>query len=290
MEIEVSDIALPFNWILKQRYKIDEIYYWGHTSILYMCQDFETKELVVVKEFCPYFFANRDMDGHSVICKGHSYEKSFEQAYKAFEQECEIVKKLQNLKQKAANNVLKYLDSFEENNTKYLVTEYIDGDSLDDLVEQEINFSVRNCMKALITTVRSLHKIGIYHRDIKPANIIVHADGSLVLIDFGSACYKNDKSNELAFVSRGYSAPELYRNQESYSEADVYSIGALFYFLLTGRQPTGADDREKGEELINVTKLVTIPSHLGHIIMKALHMNRKKRLKSLWLMERLLDN
>jgi serine/threonine protein kinase len=290
MEIDVSDIALPYSWILKQRYKIDEIYYWGHTSILYMCHDSETKELVVVKEFCPYFFANRDMDGHTVICKGNSYEKSFEQAYKAFEQECEIVKKLQQLNHKAANNVLKYLDSFEENNTKYLVTEYIDGDSLDDLVEQEINFSVRNCMKALITTVRALHKMGIYHRDIKPANIIVHADGSLVLIDFGSACYKYIKSNELAFVSRGYSAPELYRNQESYAEADVYSIGALFYFLFTGRQPTGADDREKGEELIDVTKLVNIPSYMGHIIMKALHMNRKKRLKSLWLMERLLDN
>jgi serine/threonine protein kinase len=290
MEIDVSDIALPFGWVLNRRYKIDEIYYWGHTSILYMCQDFETKELVVVKEFCPYFFANRDLDGHTVICKGNRYEKSFEQTYQAFEQECEIVKQLQKLKKKLTDHVLKYLDSFEENNTRYLVTEYIDGNSLDDMVAQEVNFSVRNCMKALIKTVRAIHKMGIYHRDIKPANIIVHADGSLVLVDFGSACYKNKQNNELAFVSRGYSAPELYSNQESYSEADVYSIGALFYFILTGRQPTGADDREKGEELIDVSKLVTIPSHLGRFIMKALNMDRKKRLKSLWIMERLLDD
>ena len=73
MEIDVYDIALENGSKLKDRYLIEQVYYWGHTSILYLATDTLTKERVAVKEFCPYFYANRDMDGKTVICKGKRY-------------------------------------------------------------------------------------------------------------------------------------------------------------------------------------------------------------------------
>ncbi|MBQ2802085.1 MAG: serine/threonine protein kinase [Lachnospiraceae bacterium] len=289
MEIDVYDIALENGSKLKDRYLIEQVYYWGHTSILYLATDTLTKERVAVKEFCPYFYANRDMDGKTVICKGKRYERAYKNAYRAFMQECEIVKKLQDLKETREGYILRYQDDFQENETIYLVTEFIEGTSLDEVVENEMDFPFRECVSRLIKLVRAIHKIGIYHRDIKPANIIFRKSGSIVLIDFGSACYKEKQNTELVFVSRGYSAPELYSRMPSGEETDVYSIGALLYYLLSRRQMPGADERMKQEEMEPLEDLVEVPKSISYMINKAVTLEPEKRLKSLWLLEKLME-
>lgn len=289
MEIDVYDIALENGSRLKDRYLIEQVYYWGHTSILYLATDTHTNERVAVKEFCPYFYANRDMDGKTVICKGKRFERAYHSAYQAFLQECEIVKKLLELKETREGYILRYQDDFLENETIYLVTEFIEGDSLDEVVDREMDFPFRECMTKLIQLVRAIHKIGIYHRDIKPANIIFRKSGSIVLIDFGSACYKENQNTELIFVSRGYSAPELYTRMPSREETDIYSIGALLYYLLSGRQMPGADQRMQQEEMEDLESIVEIPKSMSYMIEKAVVLEPEKRLKSLWLLEKLIE-
>lgn len=289
MEIDVYDIALKNGTKLKERYVIEQVYYWGHTSILYLATDTHTKEKVAVKEFCPYFYANRDMDGKTVICKGKRYERAYKSAYEAFLQECEIVKKLLDLKETKEGYILQYQNDFLENETAYLVTEFIEGTSLDEVVEQEMDFPFKESMRKLIKIVRSIHKMGIYHRDIKPANIIFRKSGSIVLIDFGSACYKEKQNTELIFVSRGYSAPELYTRMPSGEETDIYSIGALLYYLLSGRQMPGADERMKKEEMEPLEEFVQVPKAMSYMITKAVTIEKEKRLKSLWLLEKFME-
>lgn len=288
MEMDVYDIALQNGSKLNNRYLIHQVYYWGHAGILYTATDCNTQETVAVKEFCPYFYANRDMDGKTVICKGKRYEKTFDSAYKAFEQECEIVKKLLELKETKEGRILKYKDDFLENNTIYLVTEFIQGISLDEMIDREINFPLKESMHTLIKTVRAIHKKGIFHRDIKPSNIIFREDGGIVLIDFGSACYKKNQDLQVSFVSRGFSAPELYTREISSAVTDTYSIGALLYYLLTGVQMTAADDRIRGEKVQPMEELVEVSAMMRFIVSRAVQLEKRKRWKSLWLLEKLL--
>lgn len=289
MSVEVSDIALPENTILKNKYRIDEVHYLGHIGIVYFGIDLDEHAEVVIKEFMPYKIANRDLNGRDVVCRSAGCRKQFAQAREAFEQECEYVHKLCKIKKPYSGCVIKYLDSFAENETSYLITEKIHGKSLQDYLENGTDFSVRKTMNMLVDIVRQVHKKGIIHCDIKPSNIVVQKDGRIVLIDFGSACYKKKKGDEMLFASRGYSAPELYQGGKIDKKTDIYSIGAILYYMLTDCQIPAPDDYDENEEIPSISELISIPPLLEMVIMKSIQRNRSKRLSSLILMKIVLN-
>lgn len=288
MSIEVSDIALKQNTILRDRYQIKEAYYLGQIGIVYFAMDLELNKEVAVKEFMPYTIANRDMDGKSIVCKSRACESSFRKAKENFNLECEYVKKLKTLKKPYEGCVVHYLDSFMENNTQYLITEKIQGKSLQDYIESGEVFSVRKTMQMLVSIVRQIHKKGIIHCDIKPSNLLLREDGKLVLIDFGSACYKNNISRDMIFVSRGYSAPELYRGEKIDKRTDIYSIGAVLYYMLTDSQLPEPDDYDEAEELPRISEYIEISECLEKVILKMLNRNTKKRLDNLLILQFIL--
>lgn len=289
MGIEVSDIALEPQNILHQRYQIQEVHYLGKTAIVYFGLDsFENKE-IVIKEFMPYNLANRDMDGKTVVCRSGAYKEQFCKLKEAFLAECECIARLKKLKKPYEGCVLKYLDSFSENGTQYLITEKIQGKSLQDYIENGEDFSVRLTMQHLVAIVRQIHKRGIIHCDIKPSNIILKEDGQVVLIDFGSANYQKHKKNDMIFVSRGYSAPELYHNGEIDYRADIYSLGAVLYYMLTDSQLPEPDDYDEQEKIPPISDFIEIPSLLEKVILSALNRNKKKRLKSILLLQIMLQ-
>lgn len=276
----VEDIALKTEQILHERYVLEEVYYVGHTSIVYLCMDRHTDKIVVVKEYCPHRLANRDMDGRSVICRNEC-RKQYGQAYAVFQKEIEIVKKLQGLKKPYCNCVIQYVDSFMENETLYLVTELVEGKSLEEYISEGKNYSIRECMLSLVKIVEQIHKMGILHRDIKPANIIVQPDGRITLIDFGSACYSRESGSQLQFVSRGYSAPELYNGEVSTKQTDIYSIGALLYYILTDYQLPPVNELEEGDAIPSISEFRSVPLKLEKAVMKAIEPDRSKRAKNL---------
>jgi serine/threonine protein kinase len=293
MNIEVSDIALPMQTVLADKYRIEEVHYLGHTGIVYFGVNIRDSLKVVIKEFIPYLIANRDMDGKSVVCKGIGCQKQFARAREAFDRECEYVQKLKNLSTPYAGCVVTYLDSFEENDTRYLVTEKIEGKSLQDYLESGNDFSMRATVNMLIDIVQQVHKKGIIHCDIKPSNIVLREDGRVVLIDFGSACCKAKKkqnpNRDLMFASRGYSAPELYRGVGIDEKADIYSIGAVLYHMLTDYQLPAPDDYEEKEEIPQISEFIDIPKVHEKVIMKMINRNKKKRPSSLFLLKAILN-
>lgn len=288
-DMDVSDIALPSGTVLHGKYQINTIYYWGHTGIVYLSTDQDSGRTVVIKEYCPYYLANRDMDGKTVICKGKSFEKKYLQAFEAFAKECMIVQKMSDLNRPYAGCTLQYIDYFEENSTIYLVTELVEGKSLEEYILQGEEFSVRNVCLSLVKIVRQVHKRGIIHRDIKPSNIILSKEGKVVLIDYGSACYIGESNADVVFVSRGFSAPELYRNEKSGVETDIYSIGALLYYVLTDYQLPAANEIEDEREIPFISEFTPISTLLQHIIFQTLKLRRKKRLKHLGVLQWILS-
>lgn len=275
--MDVKDIALSPHTRLYGRYEVQEVYYWGHTGIIYLAADLEKGIQTAVKEYCPYSLSNRDLDGRSVVCKGNAYGTGFETGFANFRQECEIVKKVSSIGQPYRDCTIQYLDSFGENGTGYLVTHYIDGMNLKEYIETGQTYSVEECIGYVLQIVRQVHSLGILHRDIKPSNIIMRPDSRPVLIDFGSACYMTDSRAALQFVSRGYSAPELYRGGRTDTRTDIYSIGALMYYMLTGCRLPPANDITADEPVPPVSEIVQVPKKLEKAVMKAIEPDWNKR-------------
>lgn len=275
--MDVKDIALSTHTFLNERYEVQEVYYWGHTGIIYLAVDLMSGIMTAIKEYCPYSLSNRDLDGRSVVCKGNAYRERFIQGLANFRQECRIVQQVSCIATPYENCTLQYMDYFEENSTGYLVTHYIDGMNLKEYTETGQIYSIKECAQYLLQIAEQVHRLGIIHRDIKPSNIIIRPDRRPVLIDFGSACYMADSRAPSQFVSRGYSAPELYSGGISDIRTDVYSMGALLYYMLTGCRLPPADEITADEPVPPVSEFADVPEILEKAVMMAIEPDRDKR-------------
>jgi serine/threonine protein kinase len=128
--------------------------------------------------------------------------------------------------------------SFEVEGNYYLAIEFIEGRSLHSLLtERRRRLTVRQALKAAIEIcelVRKIHAVGWVWRDCKPANLIVSSGGEIRPIDFEGAC-PTGRPDILGWGSMGFSPPLMEDNRaESSQSADVYAVGAIIYFMLTG--------------------------------------------------------
>lgn len=157
---------------------------------------------------------------------------------------------------KDIEGIVKVLDYFEENGTAYFSMEYIDGQTLEALVEtkkaQHGGFMKESQALAIVGQVGKalsvVHQQGVLHRDIKPANILLNAQTQrATLIDFGIArsFIEGSGAGQTAFFSEGFSAPELKLiNLAKGTYTDVYSLGSTLFYCLTGQPAQAADQRE----------------------------------------------
>ncbi|MFU0825963.1 MAG: hypothetical protein ACFWTJ_00195 [Lachnoclostridium sp.] len=164
-------------------------------------------------------------------------------------------------------------DFEEDEHYSYIIEQYIEGKSLDVLRKQHcqlfhesliINFAVQICdlFQYLYT-----HDNPVLYLDLKPENLII--SGKVVkLIDFGASELKSQiKNRRYSLGTKGYSAPELYTNRIPDERADVYSIGALIFYMITGKSYT----RQTAGILKNDRKHCSKP--LAHIVQKSLRYN-----------------
>lgn len=154
----------------------------------------------------------------------------------------------------AESNILKHLqhpalprivDIFEDSEKIYLVEDFVEGVSLQDLLQREKNVSEEQGLqwfRDLCEVLRYLHSQQpnpIIYRDLKPSNIMIQPDGVLKLIDFGIAReYKQESSADTTYIgTRGYAAPEQFGTAQTDRRTDIYSLGVTMYHVLTGKSP-----------------------------------------------------
>lgn len=231
---------------------------------------------VCIKE---YFLAGRcvrNTQARTVHLQGIS-EEMYEKYRLAFVKEAQTVASLHH------PNIVEVIDIFDENNTSYMVMSFIEGRSLQDIVDTNGPLSYPdavNYMAQVTSAVEYIHKHNILHRDIKPENIMVTADYKAILIDFGSAReFEQDKTQvHTTMLTHGYAPPEQYTaNSKKGSYTDIYALGATLYFILTGKVPLEAAARWT-EELVEPKQLnPSIPDEGNRTIMKAMKLKKEER-------------
>jgi len=146
------------------------------------------------------------------------------------------------------DNIVTVYDHFKEGNSYYIVLEYVDGFSLDELIKRERALPSALAMNVFLEICRALkyaHDSGVIHRDIKPANVLISRTGEVKLVDFGIAAYEEGEEDGDALTTHGmtlgtpsYMPPEQFENTRGVDKcADIYAMGVVLYEMVTGKKP-----------------------------------------------------
>ena len=206
-----------------------------------------------------------------------------------FMREARVLAKLRH------DNIVQAIDYGEHEGTRYLVMEFVEGQSILDIMKVTPALGVLRSTEIALHVARALEhaaKFDVMHRDVKPANIVITTAGKAILVDFGLAKPGDgDLQVTMAGMTVGtphYMPPEQIRGEsELDSRVDIYALGGTFYHMLTGVVPF---DRETKAQILisHLRDPVVLPDNLPEpipddifdIIKKAMKKNRDKRYQS----------
>ena len=234
--------------LLDGKYRIEAILGQGGFGITYMAVHTILGKRVAIKEFFPKEYCDREESTSHITLGTQSNAELVDKLRKKF------IKEAQNISKLNHKNIIQIQDIFEENNTAYYVMEYIEGDSLEDIVNREDAIAPARAIKymeEIASALSNMHAQKMIHLDVKPANIMIRTkDDCPILIDFGlSKAYSasgGQTSTTPHGVSHGYSPLEQY-NPDGVSQftpqTDIYAFGATLFKLISGQTPPDATKR-----------------------------------------------
>jgi len=207
----------------------------GGFGITYLAKDTLLDEQVALKEFFPNELAVRITD-QTVRAKSDDEDSDFQSGLNAFLGEARLLARFRKL------NIVHVRRFFEMHGTGYIVQDYEQGETLSKRLDKGPveEAELRHLLEGVLNGLETVHERGILHRDLKPDNIIIRADGTPVLIDFGAARDFTVRQSRTvtAIASGSYTPPEQWGAGEQPGPwSDLYSLGAVAYRCVTGNPP-----------------------------------------------------
>lgn len=268
-------------------YTIGKVIGNGSFGVTYIAWDNMLERKVAIKEYLPSEYATR-VAGQNSIAIYNEKNNQFSTGMEKFIDEARRLAKFEN-----EEGIVKIFDHFYQNDTAYIVMEYLDGITLSEYMEENGLIEPKLAVDMLMPVMKSLmnvHKSGIIHRDIAPDNIMITKDGSVKLIDFGASRYASTSHSKSlsVIVKQGYSPEEQYRRRgDQGPHTDVYSLAATLYKMITGITPPDALERraklenEKKNILTSIRKTRKIPKTIENALYNALNIKIEDRTQNI---------
>jgi len=245
----MSNFYLPSGYQF-ENYIIESVLGSGGFGITYLAKDISLDTKFAIKEYIPSEFAYRE-ENYFVAPKTDKDRDNFEWGLSSFLKEARTLVRFND-----CENIVKVYRFFETNGTAYFVMEYIEGDTLTDLLKaNKLNpQNIENMFKGILNGLKRIHKSDVLHKDIKPSNIMVRGS-TPILIDFGSARENKPGAEHTRIITERYSPIEQYDpSQQVGFWSDIYSLSATFYRAITGSAPPEASGRVIDDKCIILSK------------------------------------
>ena len=266
--------------VLAGRYELFEKIGEGGMSVVYKAKDRLLNRFVAIKVLKPEFIKDRKF-------------------IESFRRESQAAASLSH------SNIVNIFDVGQEGNIHYIVMELVTGNTLSEMIKEEGPFPYQKVIeltKQIAAALSEAHRNNLIHRDVKPHNVMLTADGTAKITDFGIA--KAINSSTIADTMSGgimgsvhYFSPEQARGGYVDEKSDIYSLGIVMYEMLTGRVPFDGDNPVNialmhiNGEMVPPSKLVSgIPPALERIVLKATDKYQSNRFASVDELIQALDN
>lgn len=256
--------------LISGRYRIEAVVGTGGMAVVYRALDLQENRTVAIKVLRPEYESDMDF-------------------VRRFSREAEAAAKMSH------ENIVNMLDVGIEGEMRYIVMEYVDGQTLKQMIRDEgrihPDVALRMTIR-ILAAVDHAHRNGIVHRDIKPQNILVDKQGRVKVADFGIARLKASQTTQLdpngsAMGSVHYLSPEQARGEVADEQSDLYSVGVVLYEMLTGHVPFDGDTtisvalKHVSEQPASMrTRNSHISKALDEVVMRALCKDKQLRYQS----------
>ncbi len=282
-EIRTRSNHLPFRTILKGKYLVGKVIGEGGFAVTYLGYDLDLEIKVAIKEFCPGQMAGRERTkGLDVLPFNKDVAETFMEEQEKFINEAKRLAKFRN-----KNGIVSVLDYFKENNTAYIVMDYIDGVTLKQYCKM-LNAPMKydellTLLHPVILALKEIHQNGIIHRDISADNIMITRDKkNAYLIDFGTA--RETQSETPTGYSKSFYTPweQTTQSMKQGPWTDVYAMCATIYYCTTGRHLPKIVDRLANAEIVTYDQLqISIPPHIEATLVEGLALHPDSRIRSM---------
>lgn len=268
--------------ILNHRYIVGTVVDNGGFGIIYRAWDAQMEQMVAIKEYFPSGVVNRIPGKNDVIVYAGKNTEIFKKGVTRYLEEAINMGKFSN------PAIVAVYDYFQENNTAYIVMEYLDGISIKEYMKKKGGkLSCEETVEIALEVLGALEEIHgeeIIHRDISPDNIFISSNKRIKVIDFGAARLSSGEEEEKfsTIIKPGYAPAEQYRTKSRQGPfTDLYALGACMYHAITGIKPEESLARAMHDELVPPGNLTPdVPAYLDEIIMKAMAMDEDERFQT----------
>lgn len=261
----MSHAVAPQTVTFGERFVVDDVLGRGRSAVVYRALDLHTKTRVALKVLDPLL-------AHDPVCVAR------------FQREVAIVRTVHH------PNIVRVFDVLQERDTWIICMEYVEGLDGKRHLQRFGPLAIPEaltCARQIVSALAACHRQRVLHRDLKPQNILIGAEGTLKLVDFGVAHLATMSALTRTGTIVGtaeYMAPELFTTARPDPRSDIYSFGALLYVLLTGRPPHTAGSlpelmhRQLQREAVTMTAArADVPRWLDAIGRKCLRLDPSDR-------------
>ena len=278
------EYALPMGTILAGKYLVGRVLGQGGFGITYVGWDIALERKVAIKEYYPSGQVSRNPGSRGLTWYTSVQSQQAKQnGTQMFLKEARKMSKVDDIP-----NVVRVRDLFQENETAYIVMDFVEGETLKARLEKTGPLpweQAKGIFLPAIQAMEQVHQAGLVHRDISPDNLMLTPDGKVKILDLGAAkdLSINSGASSMQVAKGGFSPFEQYTQRGSSGPwTDVYAMAATVYYTLTGKLPPVATDRVV-EDTISWEEpgLKALSAQALEALQKAMVISAKNRMQSM---------